>query len=367
MREPILTLGKYEILDAVGSGGMATVYRGRATGPMGFEKAVAVKVLQDDAADDDEIVRMFIDEAKLGARLAHPNIATVLDFGESGGRYWLTMEFVDGPSLATLLKGTSRSGKTRKAPALDPAAAAWVTAGVLRALAFAHGLAGDDGKVMGVVHRDVSPHNVLLDRGGQVRLADFGIATGAYRSEKTRAGVIKGKAGYMAPEQASGGKVDARADLYAAGLTLFAMIAGTGPFTGQDTGDVRAAAAKGLDRKAIDALPCDESLKTVLHRALARKPSDRFASADEFLAALVDAFPGYEATGRPALIEAVRRSANPARARSKRGAAAAPTKARSPAASSHGSLTGLRTVVILAAVLLLAAVGLALLGVGLPD
>jgi serine/threonine-protein kinase len=367
MREPILTLDKYEILEAVGSGGMATVYRGRATGPMGFEKAVAVKVLQDDAADDDELVRMFIDEAKLGARLTHPNIATVLDFGESGGRYWLTMEYVDGPSLATLLKGSGRSGRTRKGPVLAPTAAAWVTAGVLRALAFAHGLTGGDGKAMSVVHRDVSPHNVLLDRGGQVRLADFGIATGAYRSEKTRAGVIKGKAGYMAPEQASGGKVDARSDLYAAGLTLFAMLAGAGPFTGDDTGAVRAAAAKGLDRKTIDALPCDDALKAVLHQALARKPSDRFATADAFLEALAEAVPGYEAAGRTALIEAVRRSTSPARARPKRGAAAAATKARSPATTSHGSLTGLRTVVILAAVLLLAAVGLALLGVGLPD
>lgn len=365
MREPILTLEKYEILEAIGSGGMATVYRGRAVGPMGFEKAVAVKVLQDDAAADDEIVRMFIDEAKLGARLAHPNIATVLDFGESAGRYWLTMEFVDGPSLAALLKA---AGRGRKGPALAPEAAAWVTAGVLRALGFAHALAGEDGRPLGVVHRDVSPHNVLLDRTGQVRLGDFGIATGTYRAEKTRAGVIKGKAGYMAPEQASGGRVDARTDLYAAGLTLFAMIAGAGPFSGEDTGAVRAAAAKGVDPKAIDALPCDDAMKALLRRALARKPSDRYATADEFLAALGDAAPGYETAGRTALVEAVRRGATAPKPRSRQGSRAA-TPVRAPARPpvTHGSVRGLRWVVILAAVLLAAAVALALAGVGLPD
>ncbi len=363
MREPILTLGKYEILEAVGSGGMATVYHGRATGPMGFEKAVAVKVLQDDAADDDEIVRMFIDEAKLGARLTHPNIATVMDFGESSGRYWLTMEFMDGPNLATLLKGL---GKGRKGPAMPQTAALWVVSGVLRALAYAHALTDNGGKLLGVVHRDVSPQNVLLDSGGQVRLGDFGIATGTYRTEKTRAGVIKGKASYMAPEQASGGKADARTDLYAAGLTLFAMIAGTGPFTGGDTGEVRAAAAKGVDHKAIDALPCEDALKAVLHQALARKPSERFASADDFLAALSGAVPDFETAGRTALIDAVRRKAKATRARPGRGSPTVPAKGPARTSPSRNSVKGLRTVLILAAALVLAAIGLALLGVGLP-
>lgn len=368
MREPILTLEKYEILEAVGSGGMATVYRGRATGPMGFEKAVAVKVLHEDAAQDDELVRMFIDEAKLGARLAHPNIATVLDFGESGGRYWLTMEFVDGPSLASLLKGQTRA---RKGPALEPAAAAWITAGVLRALAYAHGLAGDAGKPMGIVHRDVSPHNVLLDRTGQVRLGDFGIATGTYRAEKTRAGVIKGKAGYMSPEQASGGKVDSRTDLYATGLTLFAMLAGTGPFGGSDTGQIRAAAAQGVAPRAIDALPCDDALRALLHRALERKPSDRFASADEFLEALGGAMPGYESAGRAALVAALRKEPAAPRARGRSGSGASPRgaapKGLARPAMKRESAKGLRTLVIVAAALLLTAVTLALIGVGLPD
>ena len=369
MRDPILAFGKYEILEAVGSGGMATVYRAKLSGPMGFEKPVAVKVLQDDAAADEEIVRMFVDEARLGARLSHPNIAGVMEFGEADGRYFLAMEYVDGMSLGTLLR---RRPKGRKAKGLEPAAAVYVASCVLKALAYAQALPGPDGKPMGVVHRDVSPQNILLDRSGAAKLCDFGIATGTWRAEKTRVGVVKGKAGYMAPEQSAGGKVDARTDLYAVGLTLVAMLSGCAPFEGKDTGEIRAKAAKGLPRDRIDALACDDGLKDVLMRALAMRPADRFASADEFLKSLAAAAPDPADTGRAALavaLEAALERAPGARSGTARAAVAKAPKRRAATQSSKdaASAAGIRNVLIGAGLLVLVALALALLKVGLPD
>jgi len=363
MREPILVLGKYEILDAVGSGGMATVYRGRVAGPMGFEKPVAIKVLHDDAAADEEVVRMFIDEARIGARLSHPNIASVLDFGEADGRYFMAMEYVDGVSLAALMKHLA---KGRKARPLEQAVAVHVATCVLRALAYAHAAAGPDGKPLGVVHRDVSPQNILLDRSGIVKLCDFGIATGNYRVERTRAGVIKGKAGYMSPEQASLGKVDARSDLYSLGLCIVAMLAGGPVFEGKNTTEVRARAAKGFDLARIDPLPCDEAIKDVLRRALAFKPSDRFQGADEFLSALLAAAPDPAEAGRnalAALLEKVPDSAASTRPLPRKG------ERRSVVArvDHHSTTTQTRNLLIIAGAIVLLALIFAFLGFGLPD
>lgn len=373
MREAILTLGKYEILDAIGSGGMATVYRARVTGPMGFEKPAAVKVLQDDAAADSDIVRMFIDEARLGARLTHPNIVSVLDFGETEGRYFMAMEYVEGPSLSTLLKG---GPKGRKGKPLPVATAAFVTRGILRALAYAHEAPGPDGKPLGIVHRDVSPHNVLLDRSGTVKLCDFGIATGAYRADQTRAGVVKGKAGYMSPEQAAGGRVDARSDLYSTGLTLFAMLTGTRAFEGKDTTEIRRNAAEGVDPARIDGLDAPDALKSVLRVALAMRPIDRFQRAEEFAMALLQAVPDLEEAGRTALVEAL--AALPAgatRTRASEKRKNAPPRSRTLARASKGEVAGtapdpaggIRNLLILAGAVVLLALLLALLGVGMPE
>ena len=373
MREPILVLGKYEIIESIGSGGMATVFRARMAGPMGFEKPVAVKVLREEAAADDEIVRMFIDEAKLGAKLAHhPNIASVLDFGEVTGRYYLAMEYVDGVSLAGLLKSL---GKGRKARMLDPAVAVHVTISVLKALAYAHGANGPDGKPLGIVHRDVSPQNVLLDRSGAVKLCDFGIATGSYRGERTRVGVIKGKAGYMSPEQASGGKVDARSDLYSAALTLLAMLTGTAVYEGKDTSEVRGRAAKGVDTARIDALDLADPLKAVLCKALATKPADRFQSADEFLSALSGAAPDPAEAGRTTLGAMVEKAAEaPVKTRAKDGkdAKVANAGGRKPASKAQipaapGTVKGVRNLLMVAAAAVVIALLLALLKIGMPE
>jgi len=365
MRQPILTLGKYEIMDAVGSGGMATVYRARVAGPMGFEKPVAVKVLQDEAAEDADVVRMFIDEARLGARLSHPNITSILDFGEADGRYFMAMEFVDGASLSVLLK----HGGTRKNRRLQPNCAVHVTASILRALAYAHTLTDEQHKPMGIVHRDISPQNVLLDHVGTVKLCDFGIATGSYRLEHTRAGVIKGKTAYMAPEQATGESVDARSDLYGVGLTLFAMLNGAPAFEGHDASEIQQQAAEGVPSAKVDELDCSDELKAVLTRALALAPDDRFDTADAFLRALSTAAPDPEEAGQRALVDKLQglsqRSLKPRNTGKK-----VPVTTATQSACIEATTRSLReTRILLFAIggVILLALLLALLGVGLPD
>lgn len=360
MAEPILAIGKHEIAELVGSGGMASVYRGKVMGPMGFEKAVAVKVMHDEAAQDDELVKMFIDEAKLGAMLTHPNIASVLDFGESGGRYWLTMEYVDGPSLAVLLKANKPKGAGKSKPAMDLDAVGWVTAGILKALDYAHKMKDSKGKAMGIVHRDVSPHNVLIDSAGMVKLADFGIATGTYRSEKTETGIVKGKASYMSPEQASGGKVDARTDIYAVGLTMYAMLTGQSPLADKDSVKIRAAAAKGVAVKDIDDLNCPEPIKKILRKALAVKAGDRYSDAAKFLVDLKKAIPDLEAKGHKALVKLVGKG----RQGTRKSTVISSASEITPSHSSSGR--GLQILIVAAAILLLAGLVLTMTGTSLP-
>lgn len=362
MRSPILVLGKYEIGDLIATGGMAAVYRARVAGPMGFEKPVAVKVLLDEAAQDEDVVRMFIDEARLGARLSHPNIASVLDFGEADGRFYLAMEYVDGVSLSALLKHLQRGNNARP---LDPRAALYITQSVLRALSYAHDLRDANGSPLGIVHRDVSPQNVLLDRSGAVKLCDFGIAAGAHRVERTQAGLVKGKAAFMSPEQAAGDRLDARSDLYSLAVTLAAMLGGMPPVTvgGDRPIEGDAGSARGLDPGRVDALECPEALKPVLKRALARKPSDRFQSAAEFSKALVDAGLDPGEAGRLALVEAVEKVPAPrpkSRKEPRRGEDVRPV----PTA---GSDKGYRNLLFVVLGFLVVALILAILGVRLPQ
>jgi len=367
-RDRVLQFGKYEVVEAIGSGGMATVYRARLPGPMGFEKPVAVKVLLEDAASDPDLVRMFVDEARLGARLNHPNIAHVLEFGEADGRYYLAMEYVDGVSLSRLLKP---GGRRRKARGLPVAAAASVADQVLRALAYAHGLT-QGSEPAGVIHRDVSPQNVLVDRSGTVKVCDFGIATGPWREERTRTGVVKGKVGYMAPEQAAGSRVGPQADLYSVGLLLVAMLEGGHPFEGSDTEEIRRKARQGLDPDRIARLPGGDALREVIATALAPRPKERFQTAEEMRRAIREAVPDREEAGVVHLAQAVQEAAEaPARAgRRSRKATAARTavpaagedrEEKAPAGS--GALPWL---VIGAGLVLAAALVMALFGWSLP-
>ncbi len=297
MAEPILTLDKYNLLEVIGSGGMATVYKARITGPMGFEKLAAVKLLHTELGADKDVVAMFIDEARIGAHFSHPNVISVLDFGDIDNRYYMAMEYVDGCNLATLMKAAA-SGE---APPIPVESAACAICDVLTALSYVHEATDSAGVPMGIVHRDISPQNIIVGKDGRARVGDFGIATGDYRDSYTSAGVVKGKAAYMSPEQAAGRPLDARSDVASTALTMFAIISGRVPFSGDDTVTVLARAEQGLKAEALDEVGCPAALKSVLLKATAARLQDRYRSAADFKAALEAAIPDYEKRGRHVL------------------------------------------------------------------
>ncbi|ATB28868.1 serine/threonine-protein kinase [Melittangium boletus] len=212
-------MGKYFLHERLGVGGMAEVFRATYSPEGGFEKQVAIKRVLPAYADNAEFLTLFRREAELGSMLIHPNIVQVLDLGRHQGTIFLSMEFVDGMPLSTLLKRVA----VRR---LSPAAVAYVGAELASALAYMHDRAGPKGEPLGLVHRDLNPPNILLSRIGEVKLSDFGIARAANQTGITRLQQVRGKAGYMAPEQAQGLALDGRADLFALGLTLHEALTG---------------------------------------------------------------------------------------------------------------------------------------------
>ena len=219
------SLGRYRVASRLGAGGMGEVYLATAVGPDGVEKRVAIKLVRDLHLQRKEIVGMFIEEAKVSFILTHPNIVQTYELGQIDGHYFLAMEYVDGTNLAELLYFFERKlGQPLPAPF-----ALYIAGQMLRGLDYAHALADKDGKALGIVHRDISPSNVLLSRDGQVKLADFGLAKSTLRKVESQHGTIKGKLAYMAPEQLSGGAVDARADLFAVAVVLYEMLSGRNP------------------------------------------------------------------------------------------------------------------------------------------
>ena len=280
-----IPFGKYHLLERLGRGGMAEVWKAKALGPMGYARKLVVKRILPELACDEEFVRMFVEEARLSASLNHRNIVQVYEFGEVGGEYYLAMEWVHGRDLNTLL----RTMKDRDAaPPVE--LAAYVAREVCRALAYAHALTDEDGRPLRLIHRDVSPSNVMVGFDGSVKLLDFGIAKAlALASEnRTQVGVLKGKFGYMAPEQVDGeAEVDHRADLFVAGIVLWEMLTLRRLFKGgsdiQTIGMVRA--AKALPPSAFNpAVPPE--LDAVCMRALARDRNERFADCAEMAEAL---------------------------------------------------------------------------------
>lgn len=213
MLQPGQKLGEVEVAAQVASGGMATLFVGRRMG-----RSVAIKLLHEHLSQDWEIMRMFIDEALISIRLRHPNIVRVDELGELDGRYYLVMEYVHGCSLAELLAALQRRGRR-----LDPGLALWIAGEVGKALHATHELKGEDGSPLNVVHRDVSPQNVLISHHGEVKLTDFGIAKASGRAERHKAGEVQGKFRYMAPEQL-GEHQDRRVDIFALGIVLWEML-----------------------------------------------------------------------------------------------------------------------------------------------
>ncbi len=275
-----LLANRYELLERIGVGGMAEVYRARMVGPAGFRKVVALKRILEDLCADQDFLSRFIDEARLTARLQHPNICQVLDFGSIDGRYFITMEYIEGLDLSKALLLLERSGEL-----LSPDLCLSITAGVLRGLSHAHAAADDQGRRLGLVHRDVSPQNVLLSINGDIKLSDFGVAKAdaLVRAARTMENVALGKLAYMAPEQRRGGKVDERTDVFGTGILLVEMLQGPASMR-------RHAGALSTDMErvvgaAVQRFPSDLASRvgSVIQRAVDQRPERRYSDAISML------------------------------------------------------------------------------------
>jgi serine/threonine protein kinase len=278
-----LAFGDTEILARLSTGGMGEVLLGRRHGALGFEKLCAVKTIRGDLTSRADFRAMFLDEARLVARLDHPSIAQVYDFGEEGSTLYLAMEYVPGVPLSQLLKAG-------RAP-FPPSIAARMIADVLRGLHYAHEVTDVSGQPLGVVHRDVSPQNIILTFEGRMKILDFGIAiTKDREAPDTAVGVLKGKPSYMAPEHLRGGAVDRRADVFSASVVLHELLTGQKLFT-RETALATALAVESDPITPPSALVdgLSEGLDLVVMRGLARKPEDRYPDAR----AMADALESY--------------------------------------------------------------------------
>jgi len=274
--------GKHRLLFELGHGGMGTVYLAVTRGPAGFRKLTVVKHLHADLARDLSFLEMFLAEARLTARLHHPNIVQIHGVGFDGRDYFLEMEYLAGQSLEVLWREAGEQGGIPLPDAL------FVLSEVLAGLHYAHEFC-EGGEPLHVVHRDVSPHNVFVTYEGSVRLLDFGIAKTRAATVATRSGVLKGKIGYAAPEQARGGSVDRRADVFAVGVLLWQAIAGARMWGAATEGEIYARLERGDIPKIRDARPAvPEALASICARALAYDPDDRFPTALDFQAAIDD-------------------------------------------------------------------------------
>ncbi len=275
-------LGPYELGERLGSGGMAEVFIARRAGPRGFSKRFAIKRILPQLARDPHFVAMFSDEARICAALSHPNIVQVVDFGEQDGELFMAMEYVEGVSCAKLLR-TVATQNTR----VPLGAALYIAHEVLRALAYAHSARDDHGRPLGIVHRDVSPGNVLIGRAGEVKLTDFGIVRSEFIDRRTNPGELKGKIGYMSPEQALGNEVDLRSDLFTVAIILAELVMARPLFPGRSELEILSrihdADLSVLERHSAG-FPVE--LMRALRRALAKAPADRFQTADQFAEAL---------------------------------------------------------------------------------
>lgn len=275
-------LGRYELLVPIARGGMARVWAARLHGQRGFQKLVAIKTILPHLADEPEFERMFLDEARIASGVHHPNVCEIYELGEEKRTLYLAMEWVSGDSLARVLRA---SGKTE---ALDPRVVARVIADACAGLHAAHELTDDDGRSLGVVHRDLSPHNILLTADGTAKVADFGVAKALGQlHEATSAGQLKGKIAYMAPEQVTGSQIDRRSDVFSLGCVLYEATTGQRPFRGDGDHQVMHAVLKGeyaAPSTIIRNYP--QELERIVARALSQQPILRYPTAERMRFAL---------------------------------------------------------------------------------
>lgn len=276
---PGMRLGRHVIVDRIASGGMAELYLARQRGLEGFEKTVALKRVLPHLAEDQEFIDMFLNEARLCIALDHPNIAQVFEVGLDEGEHYFALEYVHGKNLHEVLRA--------QPPSLPLAAALLVVCRVAAGLHYAHEHKDPEGRPLGIVHRDVTPSNVMIGFSGTVKLTDFGIARVAERTSTTRAGTIKGKASYMSPEQWRGDRLDRRSDVFSLGALLYQVTTGVKAFRGPNDYAILAKVAR-ADYAAPSTIVSDypPGLAEILGRALQVEPDDRYESAQAFQLAI---------------------------------------------------------------------------------
>ena len=274
--------GQYILVERITAGGMAEVFRAKTVGVGGFEKMLAIKRIHPKFSEEEKFIKMMVDEAKITVRLSHVNIAQVFDLGQIDGMYYIAMEYIDGRDLYKLIKRAHERGRP-----LPVEAAVFVAHELCAGLDYAHQKKDEHGRPLGIIHRDVSPQNVLISFEGQVKLVDFGIAKHSIRSRETEAGIIKGKFSYMSPEQAWGDPIDHRSDVFSTGIVLYEALTGTMVYSESD--ELRL-----LDRNRKAEIPpprrlradIPEELDAIVMRALHKKAEGRYQTAQEFQNAL---------------------------------------------------------------------------------
>ncbi len=285
-------VGRYAIYGEIASGGMATVHLGRLVGQVGFSRTVAIKRLHPQFSKDPDFVSMFVDEARLAARIQHPNVVPTLDIVALDDELFLVMEYVQGEALSKLIRSARRANQM-----VPPRVAMSIIAGALHGLHAAHEAKSERAEPLNIVHRDVSPQNIHVGTDGVARVLDFGVAKAAMRVTTTREGQMKGKISYMAPEQMRGKGVDRRTDLFAAGVVLWEALTSKRLFDGNDPGEI-------LTKLLNEDIPPPSSVEPSLNpeldalvmRALQREPDRRYATAREFAIVLEQS--GYVALPR---------------------------------------------------------------------
>ena len=284
LTEPI-QFGKYSLFELIGRGGMAEVYKGRIQGPAGFERTFVVKRILPHLSDDATFIKMFVEEAKLSARLAHPNIVHIFELGAVDGEYFISMEYIRGHDLSETMRAI---WKTMGPP--RPELVAYIGREACRGLSYAHGLTDEHGRLLGMVHRDISPSNVMLSYEGAVKLLDFGIAKALGDApEITKSGTMKGKYAYMAPEQTEGDHVDNRSDIFACGIVLHEVLTGRRLFKGaNDVQTIERVRRCEVPPPSLQNPAVSPALDAIILKALQRNPANRWADAADMANALDD-------------------------------------------------------------------------------
>lgn len=271
MKKPI-PFGKYVLLERINVGGMAEVFKAKAFGVEGFERLVAVKRILPSIAEDQEFITMFIDEAKISVQLTHANIAQIFDLGKVGESYFIAMEFVHGKDLRAIFDRARKRGETTPVPM-----SCYIAMKICEGLDYAHNKKDPAGRDLNLVHRDVSPQNCLISYDGETKLIDFGIAKAAGKAGRTQAGILKGKFGYMSPEQVRGLPLDRRSDIFAVGIVLYELLTGERLFVGESDFST-------LEKvRNVEIMPpstynrrIPEELEQIVLKALAKDVDDRY-------------------------------------------------------------------------------------------